>query len=39
MHPALTHQLINARITELERQAALRRRWPRQRRRLIIPGR
>ena len=39
MHPALTHQLINARITELERRAALRRRPPRQRRRLIIPGR
>lgn len=35
MHPALSHQLIQARIRELERQAASRRPRPRQRRRLI----
>jgi hypothetical protein len=39
MHPALSQQLITAHIDELERQAAPRRPRPRQRRRLLAPGR
>jgi len=39
MHPALSQHLIKAHVDELERQAALRRPRPRQRRRFITAKR